>query len=639
MGLQGSLLFHLNLSYSSIEVGERGEIVERCYWPILSLLAGRPWLRLCVEASGYTLERIAAIDPGWLRALREYVEVGRVEFVGSGDTQLIGPLVPAAVHRRNQTLGQDLYRRLLGFRPETALVNEMAFSQGIVDGYLDAGYRTLLMEWNNPRRSHPEWANELRYRAVETAGPSGRGIGLLWVDAIAFQKFQRAAVGDLEIDEYRTWLWGHDSGAPRHLFLYASDAEIFDYRPGRYTSEPALDAGCEWLRVGAILDALDEDGLRFTTPAQVRAAPEFAPGERLRLTSFADPIPVKKQPKYNVTRWALSGRDDVGLNRACFARAGQLERAGGEESDWRELCRAWASDLRTHITEERWAQRDVLGGDPRLNGAYADPLGKSFVERRGRRLVVRTDGLELVLDARRGLAIERLAAADGTPLCGTLPHGYFDDIHFAADFYSGHTVVEVPARLRVTDLERVEPTVERTPCWIDVSAEVETALGPLAKRVRAKRDAVELSFGFAAWGRRPVGSLRTAVVTLDPETFGGPGVEVVCASGGEPERFAVEGACDLGAAVSPLVSARGAYGATDGRIRVEGPRAGLELAWDPTLAAPLPLVSHHEVDGRRMLRIALSLSEVDDTHREGAPLYDLRVELRPLPPRPEGREP
>lgn len=156
--LTGSLLFHLNLSYSAIEAADRMRVVERCYRPLLGLLERLPWLQLTLEASGHTLERLQRLDPEWMAELRERMAQGRVEFVGSGDSQLIGPLVPASVNRWNQRLGQETYQRLLGVRPRVALVNEMAWSQGILDAYVDAGYGALVMEWNNPRRTHPSGA-------------------------------------------------------------------------------------------------------------------------------------------------------------------------------------------------------------------------------------------------------------------------------------------------------------------------------------------------------------------------------------------------------------------------------------------------------------------------------------------------
>ncbi|HED66720.1 MAG TPA: glycoside hydrolase family 57, partial [Planctomycetes bacterium] len=204
--LRGVLLFHLNLSYSAIPVADRGQVVRRCYHPLLDLLDAVPDAKIAIEASGHTLERIAELDPAWVERLRDAVRAGRVEFVGSGDSQLIGPLVPETVNHWNQRLGRETYREILGVEPAVALVNEMAWSQGIVSSYVDAGYRAVVMEWNNPRRTHPEWEEEWRYRRVRTAAPGGEALEVLWADAVAFQKLQRAVAGDLEFEEYVDWV-------------------------------------------------------------------------------------------------------------------------------------------------------------------------------------------------------------------------------------------------------------------------------------------------------------------------------------------------------------------------------------------------------------------------------------------------
>jgi len=634
MKLRGSLLFHLNLSYSSIEVEERSEVIRRCYWPILRLLDERPWLRICIEASAHTLERIAELDPMWITRLRSELDAGRVEFIGSGETQLIGPLVPAAVNAWNQKLGVEGYESRLGARPHTALVNEMAWSQGLIDHYLDADYRTLLMEWNNPRRTHPEWEDEWRFGLVNSCSPRGREIEVLFVDAIAFQKFQRAANGDLTADEYCDWVESQDSANARHLFLYASDAEVFNYRPGRYSSEPPLaddDVSCEWARIGCVLDGLHERGLEFTTPALHRTLDGAEPRATVELTSFANPIPVKKQPKYNVTRWALSGRDDVGLNAMCFARAEALLASGNEDAeDWRELCRVWRSDFRTHLTRKRWQAVDRLNSDPSSNGLVKRALATPEVVRDGRYLRVTTAGLALELDTNRGLAITKLAVTGGANLIGTLPHGTFDDIHWAADFYSGHLVAEVPAHLRVTDLSRVQPRVTEREDHIEIGATVETEIGALEKVVRVFADHAEVEFGVSAWNKRPVGSVRAGFVTFDPQTFGGADVRLSCENGGERESFCVAGDCDQWSAVSALISASGAFGATTGSLTVESEAAGLELSWDPGAVAALPLVFRREIGEQVLFRIGFSMSEIDDTHRHGAPAYDFALTLRPL---------
>ncbi len=635
LGLQGTLLFHLNLNYSSIEVASRKTVIARCYAPLLDLLEERPWLRLALEASGHTLERIARLAPSWIARLAALLAAGRVELIGSGDSQLIGPLVPAAVNRWNQELGRESYRRLLGHAPRIALVNEMAWSQGLVDAYLDAGYEAVITDWNNPRRYHPEWQEEWRYRSAWTQSPAGRRIRVLWADALLFQCFQRAVMGELEPERYVESVLARDGARARHVFLYANDAEVFDYRPGRYASEPPLAGESEWLRMGALIDALRAQGVAFTTPERVLDDKRFAPEASLELSVAANPIPVKKQPKYNITRWALSGWDDVGVNARCFGRAKELERVGGSAHDWQLLCRAWGSDLRTHLTEKRWKRLAAslpVEARPMLpeTAFHEAPLRSRRVERAGARLAVATDGVRVVLNLRRGLALDSLilCQAGPEPLLGTLPLGHFDDIDWAADFYSGHSVLELPGEKRVTDLERVEPEVEERTHCVSVRALVPTALGPLPKEVRVYAHRIELRYGFSSWGLRPRASLRTGTLTLLDGALGDE-LWVSCANGGPRERLRLLEDCDHTRNVSALISASAAFGATDGWIGLDDGQRGFEVSWPQEEAAPLPLLVSRRIAGKRFTRLVFSLSELDETHRPGAPLHDLRLSIRP----------
>jgi hypothetical protein len=635
LGLDGTLLFHLNLNYSSIEVAQRRTVIARCYEPLLDLAEQRPWLRLALEASGHTLERLERLAPEWIARLGRLIEAGRIELVGSGDTQLIGPLVPAEVNRWNQELGRETYRRLFGFAPRVALVNEMAWSQGLVDAYLDAGYEAVITDWNNPRRAHPEWPEELRYRTAWTQSPTGRRIRVLWADALLFQGFQRAVMGELEPERFVEDVRARAGERARHVFLYANDAEVFDFRPGRYASEPPLGQASEWPRMGALLDALRAQGVAFTTPERVLDDPRLAPQATLELSTAANPIPVKKQPKYNVTRWALSGWDDVGINARCFARAKSLASCGGSAQEWRLLCRAWGSDLRTHLTEKRWQRFHAsLPGParvaPEATGFHEAPLRSRRVERGGRRMAVGTEGVRVVLDLRRGMALDALTLcqAGPAPLLGTLPLGHFDDIDWAADFYSGHSVLEVPGEKRVTDLERVEPEVEEREDCVSVRALVPTALGALPKEVRVYAHRIELRYGFSAWGARPRASLRAGALTLlegalDDELW------ISCANGGARERMRLTEDCDHARSVSALVSASTAFGATDGCIALDDGRSGFEVSWPQEECAPLPLLTCRRVAGKRFVRLVFSLAELDETHRPGATLHDLCLSIRP----------
>src|SRR5881628_1660454 len=92
-------VFHLNLAFSSIEEEQRPDVIARCYWPLLRLAEQHP--KLGMEVSGFTLEEIARLDPAWIAKARDLVAQGRIELIGSGYSQMIGPLVPAQVTAKN----------------------------------------------------------------------------------------------------------------------------------------------------------------------------------------------------------------------------------------------------------------------------------------------------------------------------------------------------------------------------------------------------------------------------------------------------------------------------------------------------------------------------------------------------------
>ncbi len=75
-------LFHLNLAFSSIEEEQRGDVIARCYWPLLELCEKHG--PIGIEATGFTLEEIAARDPAWIAKARALIAGGKIEFIGFG---------------------------------------------------------------------------------------------------------------------------------------------------------------------------------------------------------------------------------------------------------------------------------------------------------------------------------------------------------------------------------------------------------------------------------------------------------------------------------------------------------------------------------------------------------------------------
>ena len=614
-------MFHLNLAFSSIEEYERSSVIERCYWPLLAMAAAHG--PLAIEATGYTLEEIEARDPKWLARLRDLIAGGKVEFVGSGYAQLIGPLVPAQVVAANLRIGHGVYQRLLKMKPTLALVNEQAYSAGLVGHYLDAGYRALLMDWDNPSAHHPEWAAEARYLPQTALGADGRSIDLLWTNTVAFQKLQRYAHGDIELDDYLDFIGAHRSAELRALCIYASDAEIFDFRPGRYRTEEALSGESEWQRVaGAFAQLSGMQGMRLTTPSSALEHTKPSSVKRVRLETAACPVPVKKQRKYNLTRWAVTGRDDIAINAACQRIYSAIATAKPKDPVWKELCHMWASDFRTHITETRWKEycAKLNAMEQRLSvGPSSAPTPIEGVPVTDRYVSVATDALSARLDRRRGLALKWLAFGNETPCIGSLPHGHFDDIALQADWYTGDCVLEQPGEPKITDLEWAETEIARDALGNTVvQGRIATPLGPIDKRLCFHSEAPRLDFDLTFnWNTWPKGSLRLGHVTLLPDAFDPRHLMLMTHNGGlDAERFALQGeTVEHGAPVSFLVSASCGLGLTEGWAELSDGTRGVRVEVDRETAPLLGLLTHREVKGRLFCQLMLSMLELDDTSR------------------------
>jgi hypothetical protein len=616
-GLRVFAFFHLNLAFSSIEEERRDAVIAHCYWPLLRLAERRGPIGM--EISGYTLEEIARRDPEWIGRARSLIAQGRIELIGSGYSQMIGPLVPARVTTENLRLGGEIYDRLLGARPRVALINEQAYAAGLVGLYRDAGYDAILMDWENPAANHPEWPADTQYLPQYARGTDGRDIALIWSNTTLFQQLQRFAHGDIALETYLDFVDGRAGPGPRALCLYASDAEIFDFRPGRFRTEEGLSGDSEWVRLEQAFHAVTA-GTRMSAPSEVLSllsAP--GAGKTLSLESAGCPVPVKKQRKYNLARWAVTGRDNIAINAACQRiYEGMLE---SSSPDWKELCTLWASDFRTHLTEKRWvAYRERLQTAEakwsRLLPAAPAVHGPAMTDRY---LQIETPTLAASIDRRRGLALTSLKfAGQEKPALGGLPHGFFDEIALAADWYSGDSVFEAPGEHKLTDLEWCEAEIAREANGdVLVFARIETPKGPIEKSLRFCADEprveFDLSFHWNDWGK---GVLRLGHFTLLPDAFETSRLVFSTTNGGGREDFPLSGRIvDHGAPVSFLVSSSHGFGMTEGWVEIGDGQTGLRIEVDRATAPLLGLLTHRPSGTKLFCQIQLSALELDDTRK------------------------
>ena len=613
--------------YSSIEEEDRIDVIQKCYWPLFKLAdAGIPF---GFEAPALTLELIDDIDKEWVKTLSTYIKYGKIEFIGSGYSQIIGPLVPAKVNNWNQKLGLEIYKKLLGIKPKVALVNEMAYSSGVVEHYANSGYEAIIVEWNNPRKYHEKWHNEWRYYPQKAVVTDGHSIPLIWADSIAFQKFQRYTHGENELNEYVNYIKSHSSTNDHFFPLYSNDAEIFDFRPGRYCTESDIKNYSDWDRIIGLYNYLEtQKWCDIVFPSEVlEGISHINGGHKLKLESPAQPIPVKKQEKYNINRWALTGRNDLGINTKCYQVYKAFLDADNENAaDWKELCYLWSSDFRTHITENRWGNyqkrlnkfiNKLYSKDrnDKWKNIKSNGSGLKIVEN-DRYVNIEGDVLKLVLNKNKGLTIKEyfIRSISKKYLLGTLDHGYYDDITLGADYYSGHAIIEIPGEHKITDLDKVEPEIIQNDSHFILTNEqnrrdytfynkifINSKTLTIEKRITIKTDKKSIIHPFN--------------ITFNPQAWDRESLYIATHNGGKSlENFYLKGQHIFhGDIYSSLISARHGFGNTDGLLIVGDKNKKLTFGCDMSIAALIPSIIYKEMDGTYFFRLQYSAREMDET--------------------------
>jgi hypothetical protein len=639
---KGYLVFHLNLAFSSIEEEAWADVIRTCYHPLLDLIE-KTGIPIGIELTGWTLKQIERIDVTWIERFKALLSKGICELIGSGYCQIIGPLAPYKVNEWNQKLGIESYKKILDCRPGIVLVNEMAFSRSLVDLYSQFDYKGFIMDRDNIKLALQSRNSTLNKIPTHAKGINGTVMPVLWSDSILFQKVQHFAHGDISINDYLDYLKGRIDDKELIFPIYSNDAEVFDYRPGRFTEERPTHYEGEWNRVGKLLKSIvNNTEIEFVSPTQALEISNKRKDKFVsKLVSSAYPIPVKKQEKYNIARWAVTGRNDLWLNTMCHRIEEYLTRSkNNNHNDWRELCELWASDLRTHITDKRWgkakSQLNVLLNQHGISNTFGsnhqmsrncDPLksaigqyggAKIAIDEEGILLQVSTKNIKLELNLRRGLTIQSLAFASHKmdPCIGILPHGHFPCISLGADYYSGGVVVELPLqRRRITDLERVEPTfLIKDNGNIEIHAKIKTQFGNIIKvmEVSINSEVVSISYNFSKWGK-VIGSIRLGVITLLNQ-FSHKNTKLLCSNGGKNnEIFNFDGEFNYTKLASTLVSSSRGLGATTGKIQIINNGKSVNLQWNPSECAVMPMLHNTSFNNRNLSRVLFSMKEVDDT--------------------------
>lgn len=624
--------FHLNLMFSALEEDQQQVVINKCYHPLLDLIEKHK-INIGLEISGLSIKRLTELDPQFISRFGNLIANDLITLVGSGYSQIIGPLVPPEINRANLKLGNEVYYDVLGIKPEIFLINEQAFSSSLVGYYSEIGAKAIIMEWNNPFHARADWKKNWQYFPQLVMGPHGCKMPVIWNNSTNFQKFQRYAHSEIEIGEYWDFIKSHDNSDEQFLPFYGNDAEVFDYRPKRYKTEVKMKENSEWERLSLFVSqVISTPGFDIVSLSDVlNCSKSLNSYNKLEFTSAKHPVAVKKQPKYNLTRWGVTGRNDFDINTRCWRLFQKLNLDKHISDDkLRDLCYLWGSDFRTHITSRRWnkylRELSKLEHENKISQLEPKKPKQSTksecpkVEYKGHILAYKDANLDVGFNCNKGLAIEYFKDIKfgKSSLFGTLKHGHFDDIAWTFDLFSGHLVYDTLSDGKFTDLKKIIPKVSKTQTITELECEFYLGNETCTKKIMIDELKSELNFFYKLTiPGEYSGSLRLGYITMQTAAFnvneliyethnGGPTTEVFKLTG---ESF------EHGRSVSKIVSAETAIGMTGGMCRLGNKNKKIEISFKNYKNAFLGLVQKEKIDGKHFYRFCLTAEETDETSR------------------------
>jgi hypothetical protein len=351
-------IFHLNLNFSLVDESEWELVVSKCYWPLVDIARKNRKNKIAIELSGSTLEKLDKIDPGLIREIKRLIGLRSVEIIASGQEQIISPLVPYQITLKNLAIGLTTYKNIFGVKPKIAYINEQTVSDGLIDVYKKAGFRSIIVDWDNlPEASKIE---TIPYQPINLQSQSGTNIGCIFISSVAMGQFRRAIFGESSQAKYNNFLEKTSRGL-EYFPIYGDDVEIYDFNPSSLNLDVKASQDKNFAKISLILNKISSGGnFRFVLPRDLNVDR----GTTASLTDAMLTVRTKKQEKYNASRWAVCGRNNSRINTACHRIFTNLRISEniltrqGSSSDkqmlkglFGKLVHLWSSDFRSHTTE------------------------------------------------------------------------------------------------------------------------------------------------------------------------------------------------------------------------------------------------------------------------------------------------
>lgn len=328
--------FHLNLNFSALD--NIPEVLDTAYFNLLNEIDKQEF-EIGIEASGYTLEMINKFKPEMINKINYLISKKKIFFIGSGYHQIISPLFPKKFVDKNIELGISTYSNFLEKKPKLYLVNEQVFNNSIISNYTKFNIYDLIIDSNltlkNLTLNKTHKPRQYLYNS--------KNVNIYWSHTILSQILQDYIYDKINSEEYYKSLEKINLKSGFYCF-YGSDAETFDYRVKRYDYEKNSHKRNEYQRIFKLIENFKNTKkfkfIDFNSITKIKK-------NYINIkTDLNNPYLVKKQEKYNVSRWLNTSKYDLYINNLILINEKRIS------NNWklykRECLYLLSSDLRTH---------------------------------------------------------------------------------------------------------------------------------------------------------------------------------------------------------------------------------------------------------------------------------------------------
>ena len=142
-------IFHANLNYAYLTPEKYERTIRASYETIIDTFTKHPDQRYVFEASGFTIDTMAALTPDVLAKLKAAIATGQCEFMGAPYSHPIMANIPEEDAYWSCEFAMRAFVKHLGFRPESFWNPECTWMQYVPRAFAKAGVKYLTLDFES----------------------------------------------------------------------------------------------------------------------------------------------------------------------------------------------------------------------------------------------------------------------------------------------------------------------------------------------------------------------------------------------------------------------------------------------------------------------------------------------------------